>query len=297
MPIFISGGVVMSFRRLTAALLALTLFICAFPALAENVTMYAKNNTVYVYEKASSSSDKIDTIGYGEKVIVSKYNSSWAHVTYSDGDIGYCRTSHLAEKNPNIAPVDCYATSDKVGIYKLPKTSGSALTTVDSGDKVNGVAITPDKEWMRVEYGGAYAYVQTKYFSLEAPQEAMAVYIKPTSLTLRHSASGSSSKTGTAYFGEEFALTRLNGKWGYISNGIISGWCYTSSLSTKSLDTMGDKYYASKDGVIVYAIGFGSADKGFLEQIASEGGARKVDLSKLTDTFKDIASSIATEMG
>ena len=51
------------------------------------------------------------------------------------------------------------------------------------------------------------------------------------------------------------------------------------------------------DGIIVYAIGFGSADKGFLEQIASEGGARKVDLSKLTDTFKDIASSIATEMG
>ena len=51
------------------------------------------------------------------------------------------------------------------------------------------------------------------------------------------------------------------------------------------------------DGVIVYAIGFGSADKEFLEQIASEGGARKVDLSKLTDTFKDIASSIATEMG
>ena len=241
----------MIFCRLTAALLALTLFMCAFPALAEDVTMYAKKNTVYVYEKASSSSTKTDTIG--EKVTVSKYNSSWAHVTYDDGDTGYCRTSHLTEKNPNVAAVDCYATSDKVSVYKLPKTSAEALTTLDSGDKVNGVALTPDKEWLRVEHNGECAYVQAKYFSLEAPQDAMEVYIKSTSLSLRHSASGSASKTGTAYFGEEFALTRLNGKWGYISNDFISGWCYTSSLSTKSLDNMDDKYYATKDGVIVYA--------------------------------------------
>ena len=52
-----------------------------------------------------------------------------------------------------------------------------------------------------------------------------------------------------------------------------------------------------EDGIIIYAVGVGSADREFLEKIASEGGARKVDLSKLTDTFKDIASSIATEMG
>ncbi len=49
-------------------------------------------------------------------------------------------------------------------------------------------------------------------------------------------------------------------------------------------------------GIQIYAVGFGGADEGFLRQIASEKGARKIDLSKLSSTFKEIASSIATEM-
>ena len=49
-------------------------------------------------------------------------------------------------------------------------------------------------------------------------------------------------------------------------------------------------------GIVIYAVGFGGADESFLQQIASEKGARKIDLSKLSTTFKEIASSIATEI-
>jgi len=48
-------------------------------------------------------------------------------------------------------------------------------------------------------------------------------------------------------------------------------------------------------GVTIYAIGFGGADGRFLNRIASEKGARKIDLSKLSQTFVEIAGSIATE--
>lgn len=51
-----------------------------------------------------------------------------------------------------------------------------------------------------------------------------------------------------------------------------------------------------KDGFIIYAIGFGAANENFLNNIASEKGARKIDLSKLQSTFKEIASTIATEV-
>ena len=51
-----------------------------------------------------------------------------------------------------------------------------------------------------------------------------------------------------------------------------------------------------KSGIIIYAVGFGGADENFLSQIASEKGARKIDLSQLSSTFKEIASSIATEI-
>jgi molecular chaperone DnaK (HSP70) len=49
------------------------------------------------------------------------------------------------------------------------------------------------------------------------------------------------------------------------------------------------------DGVTIYAIGFGGADERFLNKIASEKGAHKIDLSKLSQTFVEIAGSIATE--
>ena len=50
-----------------------------------------------------------------------------------------------------------------------------------------------------------------------------------------------------------------------------------------------------KHGITIYAIGFGDADEEFLNKIASEKGARKVDLGKLSQTFIEIAGSIATE--
>ena len=49
-------------------------------------------------------------------------------------------------------------------------------------------------------------------------------------------------------------------------------------------------------GITIYAIGFGGADEKFLNVIASESGARKIDLSKLSETFIEIADSIATEL-
>jgi Mg-chelatase subunit ChlD len=49
------------------------------------------------------------------------------------------------------------------------------------------------------------------------------------------------------------------------------------------------------DGITIYAIGFGGADEIFLNKIASDAGARKIDLSRLSETFVEIASSIATE--
>ena len=50
-----------------------------------------------------------------------------------------------------------------------------------------------------------------------------------------------------------------------------------------------------KNGVIIYAIGIGGADEKFLARIASASSGKKIDISKLSSTFVEIASSIATE--
>jgi len=49
------------------------------------------------------------------------------------------------------------------------------------------------------------------------------------------------------------------------------------------------------NGITIYAIGFGEADEKFLNKVASDEGARKIDLSRLSETFVEIADSIATE--
>ncbi len=53
---------------------------------------------------------------------------------------------------------------------------------------------------------------------------------------------------------------------------------------------------AKRNGVTMYGIGIGEADEKFLSAISS-GKGRKVDLSQLTSAFKEVASSIATEVG
>lgn len=52
---------------------------------------------------------------------------------------------------------------------------------------------------------------------------------------------------------------------------------------------------AKRNGVQIYAVGFGSADYSFLQKIASPDGAKKIDLNKLVETFGEIAGVIATE--
>lgn len=52
---------------------------------------------------------------------------------------------------------------------------------------------------------------------------------------------------------------------------------------------------AKRSGIIMYGIGIGEANEAFLNKISS-GEGKKVDLSQLTATFKEVASSIATEV-
>ena len=53
---------------------------------------------------------------------------------------------------------------------------------------------------------------------------------------------------------------------------------------------------AKRQGVIIYGIGIDAADEDFLQKISS-GKGKKVDLSELTSAFKEVAESIATEVG
>lgn len=71
---------------------------------------------------------------------------------------------------------------------------------------------------------------------------------------------------------------------------LTDGFWEMQSAETSAADA------AKRDGVMIYAIGIGEADEKFLNSISS-GLGKKVELSELSLAFKEVASSIATEVG
>jgi len=97
--------------------------------------------------------------------------------------------------------------------------------------------------------------------------------------------SGGTSATPLKSYGQQFSTRDTNRIIVVMTDG---AWSYqaTEKIVAQNL---------KNDDVIIYAIGFGDADASFLNEIASEKGAKKVDLSKLSQTLLEIAGSIATE--
>ncbi len=245
----------MKISRFAAALMALVTLVCALPAFAETEAMYVIKTSVQVYYSPSTSGKKYCTLSYGDEVMVAARNNTWAQLTNEAGAIGYCKLSYLSANDPAVSPVYVYTRTDGVKVYKKTSTSSANLTTLDKGTRLNGVAKTPDGKWIRVEYDGGYGFIRTSSLTLTAPsnQQPVTVYITATTAALRKSASGSAKQVGTAYYAEEFALSKLSGSWGYVSNGVVSGWVKKSALATKNPLSTSAAYYAAEDSVTLYA--------------------------------------------
>jgi molecular chaperone DnaK (HSP70) len=105
----------------------------------------------------------------------------------------------------------------------------------------------------------------------------------------------SSLSVGTTGGGnDETPLTTFGNKFKEANNRIIVVLTDGVWNDQRKEEISSDKLRAQ--GIVIYAVGFGGADERFLNKIASEKGARKIDLSKLSETFVEIADSIATEI-
>jgi molecular chaperone DnaK (HSP70) len=96
---------------------------------------------------------------------------------------------------------------------------------------------------------------------------------------------GCTSATPLQYFKDKFGLNKKSRVLVVLTDGEWSN--QSSERSVASTIKNAD--------IKIYAIGFGDADESFLRDIASDGGAKKIDLSRLSQTFVEIAGSIATE--
>lgn len=248
-------------------LLAVFLLICllagliptGLTALAASKTVYVTSNTLPVYKTYSTSSKVLGTMSYGESMTLLATNSSWAQVKNSSGQTGYCKVSGISSSNPNKYNEKIYINASKVKVYKKPTTSASVMMTLSKNSSYTSVAVTPDKEWMRLKNGKSYGYVQTKYISTTMVDDnpsipgGTTVYISANTLSAYKKASTSSKVLGVMSYGESMTLLALSGDWAQIRNSADAvGYCKLSGISTANPNNLELTVYVRQNGVKVY---------------------------------------------
>ena len=250
--------------RLMIAVLMTVMFV--MPANASSIRVYAVEKTVKYYSSASSSSQKLGAIGYGEKARCTDLDGDWAQIEI-DGVEAWCKVDGLTTDDPNIGDLTAYVVSGGAKCYSLP-TSSSASANVSGETRLTVVAIVPGRDWCRVCKSGKYAYMRVKDLTTEKPEEkseetrpdseskapakSVTAYIADETVSIYESASSASSRVATAAYGEKVTCTAIDGSWAKIEYGSAAGWCYKNKLSTSDPNTGNLTVYAKKAGTDVY---------------------------------------------
>lgn len=230
-----------------------------------STTVYICANTLKVYQKASSSSKLLGTLSYGDKMKLVSLDDDWAKIENPAGDVGYCKFSGLTTKNPNTLDERRYLNRDGVKIYAKPDTDAKQLASGGLNDRITVVSVTPDGDWLRIEHGSSYGFVQTKYVSKnksEADEEEneeinpfieTKVYVVNATLKVHEKASSSSKQLVLMSLGEKLTLTGVSGSWAQVrTDGGTQGYCKYDGLSTANPNKYDESVYARGDGVKIY---------------------------------------------
>lgn len=253
-------------KQMIALILALCLLAGIGPGgaqAASSYTVYVVSNTLPVYSKVSAGASMLGSMSFGESMTCLAVNSSWAAVKNAKGQIGYCQISGLSTANPNTLNKTAYINSANVPVYRKPSTSSGVMMKLALNASYPAVAVTPDKNWVRLQNGNAFGYVQAQYISaapvggtqssVQTPAANTTVYIVSNTLNAHQSPSSSSRVLGVMSYGESMLLLDTSGSWARIKNasGAV-GYCSIAGLSASNPNNYNHTVYINTDGAKVY---------------------------------------------
>lgn len=229
-------------------------------------SVYVISNTLKVYQKASSSSKLLGTLSFGDKMKLVSLEDDWAKIENPSGDTGYCKFSRLSTKNPNTLEERRYLNENGVSIHAKPTTDAKLLATGKLNDRITVVAVTEDGDWLRIERGSGYGFVQAKYASKNKIEDDDAedeeetnpfietkVYVVSATLKVYEKESTSAKQLVLMSLGEKLTLTGVDGSWARVrTGGGTEGYCKYSGLSTANPNKYDEPLYAKGDGIKIY---------------------------------------------
>lgn len=136
----------------------------------DRITGYCKATNLRIYASPDEDAEALGSLSFGEAIAVNGKAGSWLRVISSSGKTGYCKATSLTKTNPNTYSTTLYAKADGVKLYRSAATSSDVLGTAKQNTALTGVAISADKEWVRLKNGSEYAYAQADKLSTK-PQE------------------------------------------------------------------------------------------------------------------------------
>lgn len=157
-------------KRMICCLLAIALLTALLPASAESaggrkIKAYVIANTMKVYQYPNPLSELLGVMSYGEGVRVLAWQDGWFRVQNTKGKIGYCEYGGLGLQNPNRLNMFAYVKETGAFVYAKPISGAKAIAIASMGDELHVVGMTADKQWLRVQSGAKYGYVQTDQMS------------------------------------------------------------------------------------------------------------------------------------
>lgn len=233
-------------------ILLASLFPTAALALTKG-TVYVSAINAGVYTSKKTSSKKIITVSFGQKIKCTAVSGKWATVKNSAGKTGYMLTSELSNSDTNTYKKTVYIQKNNLKVYQTASTSSKVLGKVKLGSGFVAVAQSSNGRWLRIRNGNKYGYVQAQYTDTSPYTKGTKVYMVKSSISVT-SAPGAFDSIGSLSLGQSCWLVSKTSKYAKVrsSSGIIGYVNDVSVLSTKDPNTLNKKMYIQADKTPCY---------------------------------------------
>ncbi|MCR4621895.1 MAG: SH3 domain-containing protein [Clostridiales bacterium] len=215
-------------------------------------TMYVKTDKATIYKSASSSSTRMEIVGYGTKLSAAYISGSYIYVN-TGNNYGFVAASSVQLSDPNTLKKTVYIQQPSGKIYSLPDTSSSSWT-VSGSTKLTCTALYKDT-WARVTAGGKTGYVKKSQLGTKAYSvPKTTVYVTSGSAVVHSEPNSSSAKIATIAYGTKLTAAETSGSYTKISSGSHTGWIKTGDISTKNPNTLNTTVYINAVDVKIYTL-------------------------------------------
>lgn len=200
----------------------------------------------------NTSSEVLGVIPKNTTVKVLSSSNGWSRVYYN-GKFGYCYSSYLVSNNNNTnnntssittlnkeGKVINVASNDTLNVRSLPNTSGSVITTLTNGTKVQVIGQDTQTKWYKISYNGKTGYVSNSYISIVGAwnSSTTTTMYTTTNLNLRSGSSTSHSILTTIPSGASVTCySKDSNGWMKVSYNGITGYVNASYLTSSKPST------------------------------------------------------------